>query len=492
MKAILTAKRLTSILALLLAITMLFSACGGTESTESGEQTESGESNIDDPENPDDPEDPENPDDTPSGETSNPSGPSNAKVEANFNNSNEKNIYKNVPNKKQVHVLMWRDYTKTEQKLIAQYEKLTGVKIKTTKTHDDTYATKLVSLITGGNAPDVVKFESKNFPGMITQSIQPLNEKYFDLDADCWNKAYMNAFAINGKYYGVAMPSAWQCEDCCFVTYYLPSVLKECNVTTMPYQLYTQGKWNWDTQAEIVSKVQKEGKGYTGLSIQRDSIFMLSAGLDFVSYDGKQFTNNLASVQAGGTMVKAWQEMAKLSASNSFTYWDSSLVSSGKVGLFTAIAYGLYNEGGWFDNAKGGYATIQAVPVAGPKGGTAYTPVSPKLWGVARKAKNAEGAAYFLRYFLDVSNYDQSSTFYNKQFETVYKKITDKNAKKCVQYGEGVTDMRKTGNYNSLTKKIVAATPANVKSVIDSNKNTIKTGIDSANKALRAEIAKQK
>ena len=38
MKALLTVKRLTSILALLLAITMLFSACGGTESTETGDQ----------------------------------------------------------------------------------------------------------------------------------------------------------------------------------------------------------------------------------------------------------------------------------------------------------------------------------------------------------------------------------------------------------------------------------------------------------------------
>ena len=155
------------------------------------------------------------------------------------------------------------------------------------------------------------------------------------------------------------------------------------------------------------------------------------------------------------------------------------------------IAYGLYNEGGWFDNTKGGYAGLQAVPVAGPKGGTAYTPVRPKLWGVARKAKNAAGAAYFLRYFLDVSNYDQSTTFYNKQFETVYKKITDKNAKKAVKYGEGVADYIQTGKYSTLTGRITAATPANVKSVIDSNKNIITTGLDSANKAIRAAINKQ-
>ena len=40
MKALLTAKRLTGILALLLAIMMLFAACGGTETTDNGDQTD--------------------------------------------------------------------------------------------------------------------------------------------------------------------------------------------------------------------------------------------------------------------------------------------------------------------------------------------------------------------------------------------------------------------------------------------------------------------
>ena len=47
-------------------------------------------------------------------------------------------MYANAP-KKEVHVLMWREYHKSEQQLITQYEKLTGVKVKTTVSDQNNY-----------------------------------------------------------------------------------------------------------------------------------------------------------------------------------------------------------------------------------------------------------------------------------------------------------------------------------------------------------------
>ena len=253
----------------------------------------------------------------------------------------------------------------------------------------------------------------------------------------------------------------------------------------MPYQLYKQGKWNWDTQKEVVRKVAAANKGYTGISMQSSDLFMCSAGVDFASYDGvSKFTNNLGSVKSGSLLTKAWQQVAEFNADKVLSSWELSKVQQGKVGVFSAIAYGLYNEGEWFDDVVGGYQNLQAVPIAGPKGGAAYTPVRPKCWGVPKGAKNPEGAAYFLRYFLDTSAFNQSSTFYNSQFESVYKDITKTSAKKCIMYGWGVSDYVQSGTYSSICGALTTATPSNVNKVLNSKKGNLQTGISRANKDL--------
>lgn len=486
MKAMSIARRFASILALLMAIMMLFAACtvgGGNEDPDNpssqaqdttDESTPEDESKVEDTNDKNESKNSQG-----NQQTQTDSGKKNA-----FDDAKEDGIWKNLKNKNEVHVLMWRKYTKSEQKLVDQYTKMTGVKIKTTVTTEQEYPTKLVSMVSGKNSPDVVCFSAGNFPGLVTKSLQPLDTKYFQLDSDCWNKKYMDAYKINGVYFGVAMPMSWSCEDCTYVTYYSPAVLKACDVTTMPIDLYNDGKWNWDKQAEIVRKVKEANKGYTGLALQSTDLFMLSAGADFASYDGSKYTNNLGKVGADSLLTRAWQQVATLNADGVLGGWELTAVQQGRVGLFSAISYGLYNEGKWFENVTGGYANLQAVPLAGPTQSNSYTPVRPKCWGVPKGAKNPEGAAYFLRYFLDVSEFDQSSTFYNKQFETVYKKITTPTAKKAVMHGWGVSDYVQSSTYSGICNALKSAAPANVNTVLNSKKGNVATGINRANKDL--------
>ena len=489
MKTISMAKRFASILALLLAVMMLFAACGPDEATSdvSGDdQTETSSETIETSSEPGDVTETSAPTTNDKSSTAKPtstsSGKSNGGQYNAFNNSGEKNIFKNVPKsaKGEVHVLMWRKYHKSEQLLVDQFQKLTGIKVKTTVTTEKEYPTKLVSMVSGGNSPDVVMFQSNNFPGLVTKSLQSLNKKYFQLDSDCWNKNYMDAYRINGVYFGVAMPSSWSCEDCTYVTYYSPQILKNCGVKETPYQLYQKNQWNWDTQADIIRKVKN--KGFTGLSLHSFDMFMLSAGVDFAKYDGSKYTNQLGSVKGNSLLTNAWMEVAELKQDDCVTGWDLNNVQQGKVGLFTAISYGLYNEGTWFTSSFA--KNLEAVPVAGPKGGTAYTPVRPKVWGVPKKAKNPEGAAYFLRYFLDTSEFDQSSTFHNKQFETVYKKITSTSAKKTVMHGSGVADYVESDTYSRICNALATTTPANITTQLNSKKGSVQTGIARANKDL--------
>ena len=396
-----------------------------------------------------------------------------------FDNANEDNIYQNAPTGF-VHVLMNRNWHESEQLLIKQYEQLTGVKVMTTLIAEKDYATKLVSMITSGDAPDIVYLSTGSFPGLVTKAMQPLDAETFQLNSDCWNKQYMDAYKINGRYFGVAMPQSWLCEDLNYVTYYNPQLLKSIGVTTMPYDLYKQGKWNWETQEEIMRKAKAAGK--VGLEYQSSDVFMHSAGQDFVSYDGSQFNNLVSGATSGSLLTSAWAEVATLNSENLIGDWNINDVVTGKSALNTAITYGLYKESNWYNESVG--ATLNAVPVAGPKGGTAYTPVKPKTWGVPKTAKNAKGAAYFLRYFLDIGNFDFDSTFYNDNFKEVFKTVTSSSAKKSIMYGSGVSDYVDSTTYKTVCNALVGASPQNVTSVLNQVGSYISSPIVRANKDL--------
>ena len=478
-------RKFVSLLALLLVVMMLLTACGSQGETSSASLDESstpseaveesseksstieGNSSVTSAE-------------SSSSKVSTNSAPQSASGKQNaFDNANDANFLKSAP-KGEVHILMWRKFIKSEQQLVDQYEKLTGNKVKVTITTEREYSTKLVSMVSGGNAPDVVMFQSNNFPGLVTKSLQPLNTKYFQLDSDCWNKNYMDAYRINGVYFGVAMPSSWSCEDCTYVTYYSPQILKNCGVKETPYQLYQKNQWNWDTQSDIIRKVKN--KGFTGLSLQGFDMFMLSAGVDFAKYDGSKYTNQLGSVKGNSLLTSAWMEVTELKQDDCVSGWDLNNVQQGKVGLFTSIAYGLCADGTFYSSSFA--KNLEAVPVAGPKGGTAYTPVRPKVWGVPKNAKNPAGAAYFLRYYLDIDAFDFDSSFYNKQFKEVFEIVTSSNAKKIVMHGSGVTNYVDDGVYDKICSTLAGTNSQNITVKINSMKGSVQTAIQRANKDL--------
>ncbi len=482
MKAFSVSKRLLSVLSLLLAIVMLFAACGPDENTSETSdpddaQVSSEEDTADD--NNESEEETQN-DNQDGNNTSKQNTPTQSGKNDKLNNSNDATFYKSAP-KGEIHILMWRNWHKSEKLLIDQYKKLTGVNVKTTVVAEGDYATKLVSMVTAKNSPDIVCLTSNNFPSLVTKAMQPLDPKDFQLDSDCWSKTLMDAYKINGRYFGVAMPKSWSCEDLNYVTYYNPTILKSFGVTTTPYQLYKQGKWNWETQSDIARKAKQAGK--TGLALQSSDVFMHSAGQDFVSYDGKQFKNLLGGTGKANTLlVNAWSEVAKLQTDGAIGGWSTDF-ASGKIAMMTGIAYGLYNEGNWYTEAVG--KTLEAVPVAGPKGSTAYTPIRPKTWGIPKKAKNAEGAAYFLRYFLDTSAFNFSSTFYNKQFEEVFNTITKASAKKSVMFGWGVSDYITPDTYNTICNELQKTTAKDIPSRIGQVGSTINSPVTRANKELK-------
>lgn len=482
-----TASKFTKLLALLLAVVLLLSACGG-ESEVSSDVASQTESAANDGTNDASDQTESTASDTASANNNSASTKTSTPTTGNNNNNGGssgkytwgKDPYADIPaaiKKKEIHVLMWREYNKPEKQAIEGFTKKTGIKIRTTVTSD--YSTKLMSLISGKDSPDVVAIESYDFPSYIVRALQPLNKKAFRLDDACWNKAYMDTVKVNGNYYAAGVSGSWWVEDCLYVTYYNPKVLKKCGVSATPSELYEQGKWNWDTQHDIAEKMKKEDASYIGISLQNPDLFMLSAGVDFTNYNGKEFSNNLGNVKSASLLTKSWQEAASLYSTGLATEYNLSAVQQGKCGLFSSITYAMLEDVGGFSGMG-----FEAVPCAGPSQSSAYVPARPKLWGVARGAKNPEGAAYFIRYCTDPKNCDMDASFENKQFQKTFNLITGSKTKKKPLMSYGITNYNSEGEYWKFIYALTTTTEANITSALNAKKGTLDAAIKRANKDL--------
>lgn len=502
MKELFSFKRVTSLVALMLAVVMLFSGCGSknTASNSSDLNSEGDQAQITASE--DGQEGVEGGDNTEGG--SDKTTGNNSKTNKNNSKTTGNNSKTTGANKtgkttfasdpyseitsdvkaKGIHILMWRDYTDYEKELISGFEKKTGMKVRTTVTTEAEYSTKLISLIAGKDSPDVACLASNTFPGVALKSLQPLDKETFRLDDDFWYKDYMDPLSANGNYYSVAGQGTWNSEDVGYCTYYNVKLLKQCGINEDPWELYKKGQWNWDKQTEMAKKVKAKSSNYIGLSQQDSSLFMYSAGQDFVTYDGKQYKSTLDSLSSSSMLVKAWQQQASLYKDGICVGWDLNNVQQGKVGFFTAILYGMQKYAGFFASIAHTEADIKAVPVASPKGSANYMPLCPKTWGVAKKAANPEGAAFFCRYWLDSKNGNIDATFCNNQMKEVFKTITARNFKKKVMMARGIVDYVSTGKYDGLESKLTNSTPEQIVTALNSQKSTINTGMNRANKDL--------
>lgn len=395
--------------------------------------------------------------------------------------------------KKGIHVLMWRSYSKGEKSAVESFQKLTGCKVRTTVVPSGQYGTKLQSLIAGKDSPDVVCLDSdKYWPGLAVQSCQPLDKYTFRLADSIWNKNQMNTVTAKGKTFGAAITNSFINEDINYLVYYFPSVLKQAGITTMPYDLWKSGKWNWDAAYNIAKTFYEKTKK-TGIEFLDRDAWADSCGTGLVTYDYKNstFTNNLANASKKKTIVNAWSQISKLQSANLCKEsFDTAKLGRGDCGMYCSISYGVNSENDWFGSVSvsGGAKSVEVVPVPAASQSSAYVPYRSKCWGVAKGAKNVEGAAYFLRYYLDPANTNQENLYYNSKCKEVFKYITASSTKKNFMCAQSVVNYQTSAKFEEIRNKLSEAQSSAIQTVLDSYNPTITSAVNAANKLVSTRV----
>lgn len=383
-----------------------------------------------------------------------------------------------------VKMLFWRPLMDAEKKAIEKFEKETGIKVETKNTTNaGTYGELISSSLAAKEGYDIAMFNNTDFPGRPVQYFQALNDiKGFDFKDSAWDISVMDTQKIHGKYYGVSINGSLNSEYICM--FFNETKFKDRGVKT-PRQYWEEGNWNWDTFLECAKAMTYEDNGvqvygYANRGVANVTYWTQAAGTDFITYDGSKFTSNLSDTKLIDTLKYVNDLGHKYKVSDPENTYGVPDFRSGNAAMFSCITYPMRKD----SDTKFNQMTdkIDAVPFPMPKGQKEVAMIDSTLFGVLKGAKNPEGAAVFLRYFLDPANYDMSSYFINKNLESTFNALA--KMEKRVSISQGVVNYAALVDFGNVCHNIALTTADQTSAKLQSYKQNFDVAVQKANKAL--------
>ena len=156
----------------------------------------------------------------------------------------------------------------------------------------------------------------------------------------------------------------------------------------------------------------------------------------------------------------------------------------GKQGMCFTNVFGLKRRG-YFTHINPDYVGATYLPVWKEGDKQVYTGIY-RGWGLIDGCKNPTGAGLFLRYYLDINNYDLPDTFHNQEVTNFFIELIS-NYPDDVIYYRGPDMMKTTGIGERFGYAFMDQTPDNIKKYLDSQKPTMELMVEIANEVIADE-----
>ena len=292
-----------------------------------------------------------------------------------------------------------------EKANIEAFEAASGISVNVVNADYNQYTDKLVSMVATGDAPDIIRLSEPLAARM--KYLQPIVNTGYDFADKAWNKDVKELYSVDGIQYAANLSYT---PYILFSTIqYYTSDMEEFGFED-PWELWKKGEWTWEKMREMSEEWIKQGPDYYGFATVEYAMSASTAGLDFVSYDGKQWSMNLYD----STVLDTWQDIieerenrlsvqatnttfGKTSHKAMFQYSDSTSLQS-------YVGEGIMKKMGVWGVA----------PAPKHEGKDYYVPLTELIaWGVPTGAKNPEAVPYFISWYGNLAKYDLKDYFYN-------------------------------------------------------------------------------
>lgn len=366
----------------------------------------------------------------------------------------------------------WKDPALNEDgPVVEKFQKEYGIKVDIVYVPQTGYSNTIQGLIASGKSPDVY-FSTGDFPNCLS-CLQPLSAAKLDTNDKIWDQATFKMTTFKGdSYLCNTVGNIWNEVDCLF---YNKSLWKQAGITSTPAEFDKAGKWNWDTLEQIMTAVSKL-KNRAGGAI--DTTFALaSTGNSLYKLKNGKFISGIDNKETVEVMKKIskWKQAGIISG-------DRDTFAAGNVGVYITNAFGL-KKTGFFADSNWDDIGFYFIPDFNSKIKTTPSGIF-RGWGLIRGAKNPEGAGVFLRYYLDVNNYDTTNAFISPDAETFFFQLTTGEQSEKTPYFTYLELIDTITGVNSPEVYGVAKTntPDQVSAKLATYKNAVKAGAEKINK----------
>ena len=304
--------------------------------------------------------------------------------------------------------------------------------------------------------------------------MQPLDAAKLDLSAPIWNQSLVKASTIDGHPYLVdTVANVWTELDICV---YNKNIFQNAGLST-PTELYKAGKWTFANFRELAKQVSMIGKEYSGAGVL-DEAMLGAAGCSVFLYN-----NNQMSLGVDDHFVEVLSYMSQMRM-DGYLKLDRFGFDDGKQGMCFTNVFGLKKRG-YFTHINSDYVGATYLPVWQEGDEQVYTGIY-RGWGLVDGAKNPTGAGLFMRYYLDINNYDLPDTFHNQDVTNFFIELVS-NYPDNVIYYRGPDMMKTTGLGERFGYAFMDETPDNIKKYLDGQKPTMELMVKKANEIIEKE-----
>ncbi len=362
---------------------------------------------------------------------------------------------------------------------IKEFTELTGIEVIWQTESFETYLTKLGSMVASGkDVPDVARLRSPLVSNYI--SMQPLSVTGFDFSDPAWDQWAMKEYTVNGNTYGVTLADTHLATP--GMLCYNKSLIAKYDLED-PYTLWKNGEWTYDKFIQIMKDFKAETNAdyvcsYNDYS-ELTSMFGVSGPIVF---NGTEYE----SVIKDSEFVNVTQKIVDLKNTDYLlTRWAPDEFDSGKILFWAGSAIYARRQNAYFETLKSA-GSMQVVPFPVVEGKEEYVMFRElESYGIPKGAKNAAAVPYFLRFFLDRTNYDLDSFFCSSQALEVYDHcMSVQNKQWTTLYGKEYKFYDSSNEPDEFTLGLRNATGAQVLSVLDSTASVIDQRVKRYNEQL--------
>lgn len=403
---------------------------------------------------------------------------------SNKGSSNNKNTSNDALKKLKgttVKFATWKDPALNEDgPVVEAFQKKYGIKVEIVPISQGTYTNTIQGLIASGQSPDVY-FSNGDFPACLS-CLQPISATKINMKEDIWDQATFNMTKFNGESYLCnTVGNIWNETDLLF---YNKSLWKQAGINSTPAEFDKAGKWNWDTLEQIMTAVSKL-KNRAGAKMDVAGMVGSTGNSIFLLENGK-FKSGLDNSSMTAVMKKlaSWKQTG-------LTSGTTDAFVKGNVGIIITNAFGLKRTG-YFSDANWDNLGFYYIPAFDSKTKATETGIF-RGWGLIRGAKNPEGAGAFLRYYLDVNNYDTSEAFVSEEAKSFFFQLTTGQQNKKTPYFTYADIMDSIAGVDSGAIYDIAnrTAPDQVSAKLSTFKNSVTAGAKKINDYVNKNIGKK-